>query len=72
MTKRPEPNRHVMLNLFQHLVCLFSAFNRRIFHPRPQEGVFRCEFNKKVSIATSDKIDQGMKVKYPAAELRGI
>jgi hypothetical protein len=46
MTKRPEPNRHVMLNLFQHLVCLFSAFSRRIFHPRPQEGVFRCEFNK--------------------------
>jgi len=23
MTKRPEPNRHVMLNLFQHLVCFF-------------------------------------------------
>ena len=45
MTKRPEPNRHVM-NLFQHLVCLFSAFSRRIFHPRPQEGVFRCDFNK--------------------------
>jgi hypothetical protein len=47
MTKRPEPNRHVMLNLFQHLVCLFSAFSRRIFHPRPQEGVFRREFNKR-------------------------
>jgi hypothetical protein len=46
MTKRPEPNRHVMLNLFQHLVCLFSAFSKRIFHPRPEEGVFRCEFNK--------------------------
>jgi len=24
----------------------FSAFSRRIFHPRPQEGVFRCDFNK--------------------------
>ena len=23
------------MNLFQHLVCLFSAFSRRIFHPRP-------------------------------------
>jgi hypothetical protein len=35
MTKRLEPNRHVMLNLFQHLVCLFSAFGRRPFHPPP-------------------------------------
>jgi len=34
MTKRPEPNRHVMLNLFQHLVY-FSAFSIRTFHPRP-------------------------------------
>jgi hypothetical protein len=49
MTKRPEPNRHVMLNLFQHLVCLFSAFSRRIFHFRLQEGVFRCEFSKLLS-----------------------
>src|SRR4030042_986654 len=46
MTKRPEPNRHVMLNLFQHLVYFFSAFSRRTFHPRPQDGVFRCGLNK--------------------------
>jgi anaerobic ribonucleoside-triphosphate reductase len=26
---------------------LFSAFGRDIFHPRPQDGVFRCAFNKK-------------------------
>ena len=45
MTKRPEPNCHVMLNLFQHLVCFFSAFSRRTFHPRPQDGVFRCNLN---------------------------
>jgi hypothetical protein len=57
MTKRSEPNRHVMLNLFQHLVCLFSAFSRRIFHPRPQEGVFRCEFNKILSHI--EKVDSG-------------
>src|SRR4030042_6696078 len=47
MTKRQEPNPLVMLNSFQHLICFFSAFVRRIFHPRPQDGVFRCAFNKK-------------------------
>jgi prepilin-type N-terminal cleavage/methylation domain-containing protein len=29
MTKRAEMNSHVMLNLFQHPVCLFSAFGKR-------------------------------------------
>jgi hypothetical protein len=24
----------------------FSAFGRRTFHPRPQDGVFRCDLNK--------------------------
>jgi len=48
MTKRAETNSHVMLNLFQHLVYFFSPFSRRIFHPRPQEGVFRCDFNKEI------------------------
>ena len=47
MTKRAETNSHVMLNLFQHLVCFFSAFSRRTFHPRPQDGVFRCGLNNK-------------------------
>ena len=46
MTKGLETKRHVMLNLFQHLICLFSAFSRYTFHPRPQDGVFRCGFNK--------------------------
>jgi hypothetical protein len=40
MTKRAETNSHVMLNLFQHLVYFFSAFSRRTFHPRPQDGVY--------------------------------
>ncbi|OGP93442.1 MAG: hypothetical protein A2156_00935 [Deltaproteobacteria bacterium RBG_16_48_10] len=35
-----------MLNLFQHLVKVFSAFGRHTFHPRPQDGVFRCDSNK--------------------------
>ena len=48
MTKRAETNSHVMLNLFQHLVYFFSAFSRRTFHPRPQDGVFRCGLNKYV------------------------
>ena len=30
----------------QFHIPYFSAFSRRIFHPRPQEGVFRCDFNK--------------------------
>jgi prepilin-type N-terminal cleavage/methylation domain-containing protein len=39
MTKRAEMNSHVMLNLFQHLVCSFSAFNIRDLNnktPPPQ------------------------------------
>jgi prepilin-type N-terminal cleavage/methylation domain-containing protein len=42
MTKRAEMNSHVMLNSFQHLVCFFSAFNRRGLNnktspPRPHQ-----------------------------------
>jgi hypothetical protein len=36
----------VILNLFQHLVNVFSAFGRHTLHPRPQDGVFRCDLNK--------------------------
>ena len=50
MTKRAETNSHVMLHLFQHLVYFFSAFSRRTFHPRPQDGVFRCGLNKKTDL----------------------
>jgi len=35
-----------MLNLVQHLVKVFSTFGRHTFHPRPQDGVFRCNLNK--------------------------
>ena len=48
MTKKGDPNPVVMLNSFQHLVKIFSAFGRRTFHPRPQDGVFKCAFNKEV------------------------
>jgi 5,10-methylenetetrahydrofolate reductase len=34
-----------MLNLFQHLICFFSASGRRTFHPRPQDGDERCDLN---------------------------
>ena len=37
-----------MLNSFQHLIWFFSAFGRHTFHPRPQDGVFRCDLNKEV------------------------
>jgi GntR family transcriptional repressor for pyruvate dehydrogenase complex len=30
----------------QSLYHILSAFGRLIFHPRPQDGVFRCDFNK--------------------------
>jgi len=46
MTKKGDPNPVVMLNSFQHLVKIFSAFGRHTFHPRPQDGVFRCDLNK--------------------------
>jgi len=48
MTKTPEPNPLVML--VSASGWLFSAFSRRIFHPRPQEGVFRCDLNKIIGI----------------------
>jgi len=44
--KKRDPNPLVMLNSFQHLVNVFSATGRHIFHPRPQDGVFRCDLNK--------------------------
>jgi len=46
MTKKGDPNPVVMLNSFQHLVKIFSAFGRHTFHPRPQDVVFRCDLNK--------------------------
>jgi hypothetical protein len=46
MTKKGDPNPVVMLDSFQHLVKIFSAFGRRTFHPRPKDGVFRCDLNK--------------------------
>jgi hypothetical protein len=50
--KRPKPCCHAepCAELdsvsFQHLVKVFSAFGRHTFHPRPQDGVFRCNLNK--------------------------
>ena len=41
---RPKPSCHAELVSASGLI--FSAFDRRIFHPRPQDGVFRCAFNK--------------------------
>jgi prepilin-type N-terminal cleavage/methylation domain-containing protein len=41
MTEKAETNRHIMLNLFQHPVCFFSAFGKRGLNkpstPRPLE-----------------------------------
>jgi len=36
---------------------LFSAFGRSIFHPRPQDGVFRCGFNKTKRIEECEDSD---------------
>jgi hypothetical protein len=33
MTKRPEPNRYVMLNLFQHLISFFCLKQRHLSYP---------------------------------------
>jgi hypothetical protein len=38
MTKKPEPNRHVMLNLFQHLVCFFLPSADTPFIPVHRTG----------------------------------
>ncbi len=35
MIKRPEPNRKVTLNSFQHLVCILSAFSSGTLHLHP-------------------------------------
>jgi len=37
--------------MFQHLDCFSSAFSRRTSHPRPQDGVFRCDVNKRCETA---------------------
>src|SRR4030042_3347521 len=38
MTKGPEPNRYVMLNLFQHLVCFFLLSADAPFIPVHRTG----------------------------------
>ncbi len=38
MTKGPEPNRYVMLNLFQHLVCFFLLSAGAPFTPVHRTG----------------------------------
>jgi len=40
-----------MLNSVQHPVKVFSAFGRHPFHPRPEDGVFRCDPNKRITDA---------------------
>ena len=49
MTKRPEPNRHVMLNSFQHLVCFFLLSAAAPFIP-----VHRTGFSGAILIKASD------------------
>jgi len=55
MTKKRDPNHPVMnlglmkIRLVSASGVLVSAFGRRIFHPCPQDGVFRCAFNKLVN-----------------------
>jgi len=48
MTKetKTKPACHAESRRWRDIWLVFSAFSRRIFHPRPQEGVFRREFNK--------------------------
>ena len=36
----------LLLIAMRTLYHILSAFGRRIFHPRPQDGVFRCDLNK--------------------------
>jgi hypothetical protein len=41
---------NLVLSLTQYRFSIwlfFSAFARHTFNPRPQEGVFRCDLNKK-------------------------
>jgi len=44
--RKREPNPVVMLNSFQHLVKIFSAFGRHTFHSRTRDRVFRSNLNK--------------------------
>jgi hypothetical protein len=66
MTKKRDPNYPVMLNLGLMEIrlvsasgLLFSAFDRCIFHPRPQDGVFRCAFNKGVAYGKNPGVSVG-------------
>jgi hypothetical protein len=53
MTKRPEPNRHVMLlNLFQHLVGYFLPFADASFIP-----AHRTEFSDALLIIINNTYD---------------
>jgi hypothetical protein len=65
MTKKGDPNPVVMLNSFQHLVKIFSAFGRHTFHPRPQDGVFRSDLSKNMPKDNIMKIEE-LKIKYPS------
>ena len=33
----------------------FSAFGKRTFHPRPQDGVFRCALNKMIEMFADEE-----------------
>jgi len=49
MTKRPEPNRYVMLKLFQHLFAYF-LLSAGIVHPTPTgRGFSDAILNKKTT-----------------------
>jgi len=48
------------MNSFQHLIWFFSAFGRHTFHPRPQDGVFRCDLNNK---KTGKKLKKGPEIR---------
>ena len=46
---RTNPSCHAELVSASSL--LLSAFSRYTFHPRPQDGVFRCGFNKPLTVS---------------------
>jgi len=50
---RTEPSCHAELVSASGL--LFSAFSRHTFYPRPQDGVFRCDFNNAKEILKLEK-----------------
>jgi hypothetical protein len=57
MTKRPEPNRHVMLNLFQHLVCFFLLSADAPFIPVHRTGFSGAISNKKLAMERNGYIE---------------